>query len=171
MLPAKDWRLIMTITSKEKELAAVGISIAAGCKPCTDFHVKKARESGGSDAEIKQAISDALSVRRTATDIMAAYGLAHLGGPKPARVAEPEGATNRVRELVCIGAAFGVNCVSSLKVHLDAAERAGISHEEITTIIKLSAFIKGKAASHVEHLAESLKKPDAVYEQQVSACC
>jgi AhpD family alkylhydroperoxidase len=49
---------------KEKELAAVGISIAAGCKPCTDFHVKKAREVGASEAEIKQSMSDAVSVRR-----------------------------------------------------------------------------------------------------------
>jgi AhpD family alkylhydroperoxidase len=161
----------MTITAKEKELAAIGISVAAGCKPCTDFHLGKARESGASDPEIKQAMADALSVRRSATDIMEAYGLAHLEGRKPTNDLEPPGTTDRVHELVCIGAAFGVNCVLSLKVHLDAAERAGISHEEIAMIVKLSAFIKGKAASHVEHLAESLKKPHEVYGQEVSACC
>ena len=149
----------MAITLKEKELAAVGMSVAAGCKPCTDFHVGAARKSGASDSEIKQAMSDALAVRRGATEIMEAYGLAHLGerrhGADPDRI----GTTNRVKELVCIGAAFGVNCVSSLKAHLKAAESVGISHDEITTIMKLSAFIKGKAASHVEHLAESLEKP------------
>lgn len=57
------------------------------------------------------------------------------------------------------------------KIHLEAAERAGISHEDIGTIVKLSAFIKGKAASHVEHLAESLDKPEVAYGQEVSACC
>ena len=72
---------------------------------------------------------------------------------------------------MCIGAAFGVNCVSSLKAHLEAAESVGISHDDITMIVKLSAFIRGKAASHVEHLAESLDKPEAVYEKAVSACC
>jgi AhpD family alkylhydroperoxidase len=154
----------MAITAKEKELAAVGISVAAGCKPCTDFHLRKVRESGASDAEIKQAI------RRSATDIMETYSLAHLEGLKPASDLEYAGTTDRVHELVCIGAAFGVNCVSSLEVHLNAAERAGIAPEEIAMIVKLSAFIKGKAASHVEHLAESLKKPEVVYEQQVSAC-
>ena len=161
----------MTITSKEKELAAVGISIAAGCKPCTDFHVKKVRELGASNAEIKQAMSDALSVRRGATDIMEAYGFAHLGGPKPTEGSERVGATDRVKELVRIGAAFGVNCVSSMKIHLEAAESAGISHDDISAIVKLSAFIKGKAASHVERLAESLEKPEAAYGQEVSACC
>ena len=73
--------------------------------------------------------------------------------------------------LVCIGAAFGVNCVSSLEAHLKAAETLGISREDITAIVKLSTFIKGKAGSHVERLAASVEKPEAVYEKAVSACC
>ncbi|MDF2765460.1 MAG: hypothetical protein K0S81_2454 [Rhodospirillales bacterium] len=161
----------MGITPKEKELAAVGIAVATGCKPCTDFHVKKVRESGASDTEIRQAMTDAVSVRRSATDTMEDYGFARLGGNNPTNGRQDGDTTDRVRELVCIGAAFGVNCVSSLKTHLKAAERVGISHEDIGAIIKLSAFIKGKAASHVEHLAESLEKPEAVYEKAVSACC
>jgi AhpD family alkylhydroperoxidase len=160
----------MAITSKEKELAAVAIAIAAGCNPCTDFHVKRAHEVGASDAEIKQAMTDALSVRRGAADIMEAYGLARLGGPEPEAPAQ-SGVTNRMKELVCTGAAFGVNCVTCLKIHLEAAESVGIPHEDITAIVKLAAFIKGKAASHVEHLAESLEKPEVVYGQEVSACC
>jgi AhpD family alkylhydroperoxidase len=161
----------MAITSKEKELAAVGISIAAGCKPCTDFHLKKAREVGGSDSEIKQAISDALSVRRSSADIMESYGFAHLGGPKPVEAPKQARGSDRVRELVFIGAAYAVNCVSSMKAHLEAAESVGIAHEDITTIVKLSAFIKGKAASHVERLAETLERPELAYAQQVGACC
>lgn len=161
----------MPITPKERELAAVGISVAAGCKPCTDFHVKKVRDVGASDSDIERAMSDAFAVRRGATEIMEAHALAHLGQAKPAARPEPMGEADRVREFVCIGAAFGVNCVSSLKAHLEAAERAGVSHEEITAIIKLSAFIKGKAASHVEHLAESLEKPETAYEKAVNACC
>jgi len=162
----------MAITSKEKELAAVGISIATGCMPCTDFHVKKVREFGASDAEIKQAITDALSVRREAAEIMEAYGLARLEGRNnPAGDPKHASTTDRMNELVCIGAAFGVNSVSCLKTHLEAAESVGISHEDITTVLKLSAFIKGKAASHVEHLAESLEKPEVVYGHEVNACC
>ncbi len=158
----------MAITPKEKELAAVGISIAAGCKPCTDFHVRKVRELGASDAEIQQAMTEALSVRRAAADVMEAYGLARLEGREPAEDLQRTNGADRVKELVCIGAAFGVNCVSSLRIHLDSAERVGISHDDIGTIVKLSAFIKGKAASHVERLAE---KPEVAYGQQVSACC
>ena len=160
----------MTITPMEKELAAVGMSVATGCKPCTDFHVNAARKFGASDTEIKQAMNDAFAVRRGATETMETYGLAHVGDRRPG--ANPDqSSTTRVKELVCIGAAFGVNCVSTLEAHLEAAESVGISHDEISTIAKLSAFIKGKAASHVEHLIESLDKPEAAYEKAVTACC
>ena len=47
----------MTLRLKEKELAAVGV--VTGCKPCTDYHVKAAREARASDEEIKQAVADA----------------------------------------------------------------------------------------------------------------
>jgi AhpD family alkylhydroperoxidase len=161
----------MAMTSIEKELAAVGISVATGCKPCTDYHVKKVREAGASDAQIKQAMTDAFAVRRGATEDMEAYSFARLGETASASGLERAATPDRVRELISIGASFGVNCVSSLKTHLEAAESVGISQEDVTTIVKLSAFIKGKAASHVERLAETVEKPEAVYEKAVSACC
>ena len=134
---------------------------------------KSGAEVGGvRRPEIKEAMSDAFAVRRDATGIMEAYGLAHLGERPPGGQSRlGAGRPTRVREFVCIGAAFGVNCVSTLNAHLDAAESVGISHDEITAIAKLSAFIKGKAASHVEHLVESLDKPEAAYEKAVIACC
>ena len=39
----------MTMTAREREIAAVGISVAAGCKPCTDHHVGEAGKVGASD--------------------------------------------------------------------------------------------------------------------------
>ena len=91
----------MTITPMEKELAAVGISVATGCRPCTDFHVKAARKLGASDAEIKQAMSDAFAVRRGATGDhwSKAYGLAHLGERRPEANLTWSGPATRVREL------------------------------------------------------------------------
>jgi len=34
------------LTQKEKELGAVGASIAAGCQPCTAYHLRAARDTG-----------------------------------------------------------------------------------------------------------------------------
>ena len=143
----------MALRLKEKELAAVGISVVTGCKPCTDYHVKAAREARASDEEIKQAVADALAVRRSATEIMKDYALAKLGAEAHGSDGGGADETNRVKELVSVGAAFGVNCVLSLEQHLTAAANAGVSQEEIAKIVRLAAFIKGRAASHVERLA------------------
>ncbi len=102
---------------------------------------------------------------------MEAYGLERLREGKQAPIPERENAPDRMKELVCIGAAFGVNCVTSLEAHLEAAARVGISQEERDTILKLSAFIKSKAASHVERLAATVEKPEVAYAKEVSACC
>jgi len=142
----------MAITPREKELAAVGISVASGCKPCTSYHVKAAREAGASDEDIKQALTDALAIRRIATEIMQHHALSRLGETEPHNSSDATGETNRTRELVFVGAAFGVNCVSSLKQHLEFAKTVGITHEEATEVAKLAVFVKQKAASHVERI-------------------
>ena len=142
----------MTLHSKEKELAAVGISVATGCKPCTDYHINAVRKAGATEEEIRQAVADALHVRRNALAVMAGYASAQLGASGHTDDPGPVGETNRIKELVSVGAAFGVNCVTNLQRHLDAAERVGISREDIATIVTLGAFIKGRAASHVERL-------------------
>ena len=149
----------MAITPKEKELAAVGISVAAGCKPCTDHHVGVARKARASDQEIKEAVVAALVVRKSATEILAGYALAKLGAPEHQGDGGSSAETSRQRELVAVGAAFAVNCVSSLQAHLTAADAVGITQEEITQIVKLAAFIKERAASHVERLVGLAEAP------------
>lgn len=157
----------MPISKKEKELAAVGISIAAGCKPCTDYHMKAVREAGASDQEIRQAVQDAVAVRSVATQIMSGYGLARLGnGENDNAVDRPR---DRQAELVGLGAAFAVNCVSSLEEYIKAAATVGVTKDEILEIAKLAKFIKGKGASHVDRRIEALRE-DTAY-QAATECC
>ena len=151
----------MAVTPKDKELAAVGISVAAGCKPCTDHHVGVARKARASDQEIKEAVVAALAVRTRATEMIAGYALAKSGHAEPQADGASSAETSRQRELVAMGAAFAVNCVSSLEAHLAAAEVVGITHEEITHNVKLAAFIKERAASHVERLVGLAEAPAA----------
>lgn len=143
----------MAITVREKELSAVGISVAAGCKPCTNYHVKAARKAGASPEEIAQSVNVALSVRALATEIMRNHALSRLEETEPVAVPDfPGGATSRLIELVRVGAAFGVNCVSILEKQLGAAATVGISQQEIAEIIRFAMMIKERAASHVERL-------------------
>ncbi|MFQ5539525.1 MAG: carboxymuconolactone decarboxylase family protein [Candidatus Binatia bacterium] len=82
--------------------------------------------------------------------------LVRLGELEEERKSSGSNETNRVKELVSVGAAFAVNCVSNLKEHLGAAEAMGISQEDIAEILNLSRFIKEKGASHVERLGGML---------------
>lgn len=44
------------LDSKTLELAAISASIAGGCRPCLDYHFKKALEVGCSLDQVKEAI-------------------------------------------------------------------------------------------------------------------
>lgn len=151
----------MGISAKEKELTAVGISVASGCKPCTDYHMKAVRKTEASEAEIERAVNDALAVRHAATEIMASHARAHLSEVLPEATSKPAEQTNRIRVLVSIGAAFGVNCVASLERHLAEAKAEGIPQDEIARIVKLAVFIKKRAASHVERLVGMVEEAAA----------
>ncbi len=142
----------MSMTPKEKELVAIGISITAGCKRCTDHHVKVARKARATDEQIRQAIDNALGVRRRAVDIMEAFALTQLGDSQEVISFGSVGQPDRIKGLVAVGAAFAVNCVPSLEHHLAAADHAGVSQDDISEIVNLAVFIKKRAASHVERI-------------------
>lgn len=140
----------MSLSNKEKELAAVGASIAAGCRPCTNYHFKKARAERASDEEIKQAMLDAIAVRDRARQMMKSLSFRLLGLKLgPAEVGEKvEGEASRMTELVSVAAAYAVNCKLSLKKHLEGARALGIENDEIKDVLELARFIKGRADSY-----------------------
>ncbi|MDM8537935.1 carboxymuconolactone decarboxylase family protein, partial [Desulfobacterales bacterium HSG17] len=141
-------------TIKEKEIVAVSVSVASGCKPCTNYHFKKAREADAQDEEIQKAISEAMCVLASAKAIMNSHGLRFLGVSGDNHDCGCTENTTRMKELVSLGAAFAINCTSNLKKHIAVARTAGISDEEIKSVMELALFIKEKAASHVNRIAD-----------------
>ncbi len=163
----------MSLSIKEKELVAIGISVVAGCKPCTDYHVRAGCESGATDDEIRLAIKDAMCVRESARKIMKAHGLQCLGDASNDADCGC-GGTNRIKELVSVGAAHAVNCTTNLKKHLAAAKTIDIAETELKEIITLSRFIKGKAASHVDNMVgadEVVTKPNTTLATVTAGSC
>lgn len=45
------------LSVKTKELIAVAVSLGAGCEPCYETHLEKARKLGNTDEEIREAIA------------------------------------------------------------------------------------------------------------------
>lgn len=144
----------MAISVKEKELAAVAISVAAGCKPCTDHHVGVARKARATEVEIRAAVAEAMTVRSRAGQIMQAHALAHFGAAAATDIADNAGGATRVQALIRLGAAYAVNCTSGLESALAAARHAGIAADDIAAIVKLAGFIRARAISHVEKLVD-----------------
>jgi AhpD family alkylhydroperoxidase len=52
--------------TRSRELVAIGAAVTANCVPCLRFHLKKAREAGVDDAEIREAVSVGRMVRKGA---------------------------------------------------------------------------------------------------------
>ncbi len=159
----------MSLSEKEKGLAGVGISVAAGCKPCTNYHVKATRKSGASDKEIRRAVEIAVAIRHRAADIMAAHALGQLGEAAAEPGAEMT-APSRIDRLVAIGSAFAVNCPATLKAHLAAGGKFGLTQGEAEEIARQATFIRGKAIFHVGKLiplgGDARQSSQCEYEQK-----
>jgi AhpD family alkylhydroperoxidase len=53
------------LSTKERELTAIGAAIASNCIPCIEYHVPQARNAGLSDSQILEAVRLADKVRQT----------------------------------------------------------------------------------------------------------
>lgn len=56
----------MTLSTRERELAAIGASIGAGCAPCLDYHLRAAREAEVGEDALRDAIAVGERVRENA---------------------------------------------------------------------------------------------------------
>lgn len=52
------------LDSREREFVALGASLAANCLPCIEYHILQARRAGISDAQIREAVELADTVRQ-----------------------------------------------------------------------------------------------------------
>lgn len=156
----------MSITLHDKELIAVAISVAAGCRPCTTYHLAEARRQNVSDAAIEVAIKSATDVRSSAAEGMRCHALRLTTEENNGwQLAQP------LDELIALGAALAVNCVENTAKHLAGAQRLGVLQEHLDETLALVRMIRGQAIKH----AEARMTEAGVAPQQStptpSACC
>jgi len=139
---------------KEQELIAVGASIASGCLPCTQFHLRLAASVGASRDEILQSVEDAAGVRLAATEIMAAAGRSSSAGAtlkRPALVGTP----SQLRELAAIAAAYALNCTTGLEAHMKAARALGATDKQMFAALKIACAVREAAGQKARVVAGS----------------
>jgi AhpD family alkylhydroperoxidase len=154
------------IAEKDQELVAVGASIASGCVPCTKFHLRAAAGVGATSEEIAQAVRDATHVRRRATDVMAQAG----GLASAERETNPGvGKRTLVRELVSVGAAYAVNCATSLRAHLEAARALGATDAQLFAALKIACAVREVAVQKAKAAAAAVLRVDEA--ETSEDCC
>jgi AhpD family alkylhydroperoxidase len=156
------------LSQKEKELVAVGASVAAGCLPCTQYHVKEVKAAGATVEEITHAVDAALCVKGSTRGIMEKVAYDALGLPKEEQPSCCAGPTDRMQELVSIAAAVAVNCPTNLRKHVDAGRTVGLRDEEIQLVVGLATMIRGKAMEKTDEAAKAIVAPTSA---QAAACC
>ncbi|MDZ7386181.1 MAG: carboxymuconolactone decarboxylase family protein [candidate division KSB1 bacterium] len=154
------------LSQKEKELVAVGASVAAGCIPCTQYHLKEVRIAGATTEEITQAIDAALCVKSSTRGIMEKVAYDALGVPKEEQPSCCAGPTDRMKELVSIAAAVAVNCPTNFHKHVTTGRTVGVRDDEIQLVVGLAKMIRGKAMEKIDDAVKDLSAP-----AQAAACC
>jgi AhpD family alkylhydroperoxidase len=148
----------MALDQKDKELAAIGASIGALCRPCIEHHIPAARKAGLTEPELARAVEVAQATHRAATELLFGRSRELLSGGAPAGVALRAEPTSRLDELVALGASIGANCHPLLEQHVAGALQQGLTAGQVRSAIKMAEIVQqhaaditaGKAAAAVE---------------------
>ncbi len=77
------------LTTRDRELVAIGAALASHCIPCIENHIPKAREAGLSDSEIREAVNLADELRQVPAAKVLKTALTILGDEPAAKASKP----------------------------------------------------------------------------------
>lgn len=144
------------LNQMEQTLIALGASVAAGCQPCTLYHMKAARTAGACDKGIALAVETALAGRQSATVAMDKWA-ERCQGARPEIDAEFRTRRRLSAELTSIAAAVAVNAVPDLQHHLVAARDLGAGVDQIRAAVEIARKIKRVAEDKIDTIAEGIE--------------
>ena len=134
------------LSDQEREHVALGAAVGAGCRPCTQYHVKAAIRSGLTHEDIREDVEEAEVVRIDAAMSIAVYarGLTGVSAKHESAVCSP---TSRSRALVQVGAATGANAGHLLDVLLPQARGLGLADEALAEAVAVASKVKDVAGN------------------------
>jgi AhpD family alkylhydroperoxidase len=141
------------LSDRQREAVAIGAAIGAGCRPCTQYHVKAALKAGLTADELRRAVRDAETVRVDAAVAIAEYAAQLLGDPEKhgQRLCSP---AESQQALVQVGAAVGSNAGYLLDSLLTQSRGLGLSNEALRETVAVANKVKSAAAGFFERDAE-----------------
>ena len=150
------------LSDQEREHVAIGAAIGAGCRPCTQYHVKAATEAGLSTDDILAAVEEAELVRIEAATGIADYARGKLGGAgnHNSPVCSP---ATQAQALAQVGAATGANAGRLLGDLLPRARGLGLSDDALGEAVSVAGKVKSAAAGFFDKDAQrALGKTETV---------
>jgi AhpD family alkylhydroperoxidase len=141
------------LSDVEREHVAIGAAVGAGCRPCTQYHIKAAVEAGLSTDDILVDVEEAELVRIEAATSMADYARSKLGGAEThnSSACSP---TTQAQALAQVGAATGSNAGRLLKDLLPRARGLGLSNDRLAEAVSVAGKVKSVAADFYDKDAE-----------------
>jgi AhpD family alkylhydroperoxidase len=137
----------MALEQKDKELAAIGASIGALCRPCIEHHIPAGRDAGLTETELARAVQVAEDTHRIAATLLFRRSRELLrSGDEPAGAPVQAGPTPRLEELVALGASVGANCHPLLEQHIAGALQQGLTLSQVRSAIKMAQIVQQHAA-------------------------
>lgn len=137
----------MALEQQDKELAAIGASIGALCRPCIEHHIPAGRDAGLSETELARAVEVAEDTHRIAVTLLFRRSHELLRSTQaPPGVPPPLQPTSQLDELAALGASIGANCHPLLEQHVAGALREGLSPGQVRSAIKMAQIVQQHAA-------------------------
>jgi AhpD family alkylhydroperoxidase len=149
--------IVMTkevLSQKEKELIAVGGSVAAGCVKCSHYHFRQAFEQGANQDEVLRAVIGATEVIKDSVEILQHTAYELMDVERDEVTTGINEATDSLTVLIKLAAAVAVNNVANTRRHIEVANRLGASSAEIHLAIKLAKVIQNRAGKFVDEEIE-----------------
>ena len=135
------------LSDKEKALVGVALSIASGCRPCTERYVRAAEQAGACKRGIRLAIESALVAREQATVAMAAWAESLQGG-KP-EIDESFVVPRAMWQAIyAVGAAFAQRDTTAIESNAERAIALGASKSQLVAVLAQARAILDTAATH-----------------------
>ena len=159
------------LSSRQKELVAVGASIGAGCHPCVDHHLQAGAQVGLNGEQLLVAVAGAERIAAEATVFVADHAREQLGQA----ATPPATLTSLDDALAAFGAALGANDAAAIDLQMRAALDLGVARSQLREAIETTRNVQENAARiHVrgaERLLDSLAVPASASEVESDPGC
>jgi Carboxymuconolactone decarboxylase family len=149
------------------ELAAVSISIAAGCVPCTRHHVAESGRLGADTAGVRRAIRIGAAVADAA---LLRVWQAFDAGVESMPVEDELLLTGRQAALCRLGSAVARNDADLLETCIEQLQIEGIDDEDAMAVVGLAERIKAKAAAHLDRVVARLDADRSIAADAARLC-